>query len=241
MITYETLLRYNESNHAVKRQIGKKLKLTPKDFYNLFYVLIDTPRLCLNEECKNAVKFRNYKEGYGLYCSGKCRSNHDHCKAAMKKTNLEKYGCVNVFQSTAIKEKIKKTMLENHGVEFPSQSAIIMEKKLESSYKTKRYVTPSGKIWFYQGYENKLFDELLTFNNEEDIITEYSKMPSFWYIDNMGISRKYYPDCFIEKTNTIYEVKSDYTLKEGKKNGVFDLKKKSVIDSGYNFTLKVFK
>jgi hypothetical protein len=50
-----------------------------------------------------------------------------------KKTNLEKYGVENVFQSEDIKEKIKQTNLEKYGVEHPLQNKDILEKSKETN------------------------------------------------------------------------------------------------------------
>jgi hypothetical protein len=45
-----------------------------------------------------------------------------------KKTNLEKYGVENPFQSEEIKGKIKNANLEKYGVENPQQNKNIKEK-----------------------------------------------------------------------------------------------------------------
>lgn len=47
-----------------------------------------------------------------------------------------------------------------------------------------------------------------------------------------------FPDIFIPKTNTIYEVKSDYTLNVDLETN--NLKFQAVKDSGFNFVLKVY-
>ncbi len=63
----------------------------------------------------------------------------DGCKECSKlksiKTNLEKYGVENPFQSEEIKNKIKKKNLERYGVENPSQSTKIHQKKIKTSLK----------------------------------------------------------------------------------------------------------
>ena len=51
------------------------------------------------------------------------------------KTNLERYGVENPFQSEEIKNKIKQKNLEKYGVENPSQSPDIHQKKIETSLK----------------------------------------------------------------------------------------------------------
>jgi hypothetical protein len=56
-------------------------------------------------------------------------------KCNNKKNLLEKYGVINVFQLTEIKEKTKKTNIEKYGVENPSQSEVIKEKKKDTNRK----------------------------------------------------------------------------------------------------------
>ncbi len=127
-----------------------------------------------------------------------------------------------------------------YGVKHQMQVSEIAEKQSKSSYKAKYYELPSGKLRHYQGYENFLLDELLLEFNEEQILSDKIDMPEFWYIDNKGTKRRYYPDMYIKETNTIYEVKSLYTLEQTKKNNVYDLKKQCVIDKGYNYILKIY-
>lgn len=63
------------------------------------------------------------------------------------------------------------------------------------------------------------------------------KIPKIKYLDG-NIERTYYPDFYIPETNTIYEVKSKYTLNKNKK--INEIKFQAVVDSGYNFELKVY-
>lgn len=49
-----------------------------------------------------------------------------------RRTNLLKYGCINVSQNSSIKEKKKETTLKNYGVENPAQSRIVFNKIKET-------------------------------------------------------------------------------------------------------------
>jgi len=51
--------------------------------------------------CGNLVEFKSYKLGFKKYCSVKCSANSTEKKEKIIKTNLEKYGCVNAFQTEA--------------------------------------------------------------------------------------------------------------------------------------------
>lgn len=52
-----------------------------------------------------------------------------------RRTNLQKYGCINVSQNSSIKEKKKETTLKNCGVENPAQSKIVFNKIKETCLK----------------------------------------------------------------------------------------------------------
>ena len=49
-----------------------------------------------------------------------------------RRTNLLKYGCINVSQNSSIKEKKKETTFKNYGVENPAQSKIVFNKIKET-------------------------------------------------------------------------------------------------------------
>lgn len=131
-------------------------------------------------------------------------------------------------------EKRNITCLDRYGVINFSQASLNMN----NGYRWKEYTLPSGKIIKYQGYEDKLLDKLLECYDENDIITSRGEMPEFWYIGLDNKKHRYFPDAYIPKINTIYEVKSEYTLNISLETN--ELKFKSVIDSGYKFELIIF-
>ena len=63
-------------------------------------------------------------------------------------------------------------------------------------------------------------------------------MPEIWYIGTDNKQHRYFPDVYIPKTNTIYEVKSEYTLNVNLE--INELKFQAVKSAGYNFILKVY-
>lgn len=151
----------------------------------------------------------------------------------VKATNLRKYGVENVFQAEEIKNKIKVDNLRKYGFENVSQTGLF-----ESGYKWKDYILPSGKMLRIQGYENFLLDELLNVYNESDIITSRIDMPIFLYELDCK-TKRYFPDAYIPSTNTIYEVKSEWTAKQNIEMN--EKKFQAVKDAGFNFILKIFK
>jgi len=150
----------------------------------------------------------------------------------MEETMIELYGVKNAFSSPEIRQKIEETMIELYGARSYSQTIHGV-----NGYKWKDYVLPSGTIIRIQGYENFLLDELLESHDESEIKTSRVDMPEFWY-ELEGKKHRYFPDVYVPITNTIYEVKSEYTLKCNTLKNT--LKFQSVKDAGYNFELKVF-
>jgi len=109
-----------------------------------------------------------------------------------------------------------------------------------SGYKSKDYKLPSGKVIKLQGYENKMMDDLLVEYDESEILTDRKDMPKLFYTQD-NKTHKYYPDFYIPSTDTIIEVKSEWTDKKNKECGKHFLKMDSVINSGYNFIIKVYR
>lgn len=131
-------------------------------------------------------------------------------------------------------EKRNETCMNRYGVANYSQTGLYTN----SGYKWKEYILPSNETIKIQGYENKLLDELLQEYTEDEIITERRLMPEFWYTGIDGNNHRYFPDMFIPKTNTIYEVKSKWTMNVNLETN--NLKFQAVKDSGYNFELRVY-
>lgn len=114
---YEKLINYCNNNNV---------KLNNK--YEQINVTRDTniTGFCVNDNCcelfsKNFINMIKY----GAFCK-KCAKINGQIN--MKKTNKQKYGVENPFQSEEIKEKIKITNLNKYGVENPTYSKEIKEK-----------------------------------------------------------------------------------------------------------------
>lgn len=74
------------------------------------------------------VTFYPAKHAYNEFCSKECRDESPIIRERRAKTNVERFGTENPFQSEEIKEKIKETNLERYGVEWGLQSPEIMDK-----------------------------------------------------------------------------------------------------------------
>ena len=158
-------------------------------------------------------------------------------KAAI--TNAEKYGCINPSSNTVVKAKRTETMIERFGVENASQNAEVHAKKVKNSYKSKKYIMPSGAIAVLQGWENKAVNDLLLEYIEDEIKFATEDIPRFNYIDTDSKGHYYFPDIYIPKDNLIIEVKSEWTY--NKNIPTHNLKRDACINAGYNFKFMIYK
>ena len=110
---------------------------------------------------------------------------------------------------------------------------------LKNSYNKKQYKLPSGKVIYYQGYENFAFDELLYKENlnENDFIIDRKLVPEIWYYDKNNKKRRHYVDIFIPSQKRCIEIKSTWTNQE--KNNVLE-KQKAAIDLEYKYEIWIF-
>jgi predicted AAA+ superfamily ATPase len=129
--------------------------------------------------------------------------------------------------------------MSKYGVPHHSQNPEVSELILKNTYKTKKYILPSGNIINYQGYENFAFDELLQVENilEDDLTTDRKKVPEIWYTDKDNKKRRHFVDIYVKSQNRCIEVKSTWTNQS--KNNVLE-KQKAAIDLGYKYEIWIF-
>lgn len=109
-----------------------------------------------------------------------------------------------------------------------------------SCFKHKDYIMPSGKIIKIQGYENKALDILLKKYDESDIIIGIKNINNeigrITYLYE-NVYHIYLPDIYIKSTNTIIEVKSNWTYNyQVEKN---ELKKQACLNNNLNFEFMI--
>lgn len=116
-------------------------------------------------------------------------------------TQIEKYG--DYYSKTPeAKEKLRNNVISRYGSFF------------NMTRRYKDYMMPSGKIIKVQGYEDLALDILLKTYNEDDIVCGQPILKitgDIFYKDKDGNKHMYIPDIYIKSTDTIYEVKSQYT------------------------------
>ena len=134
-------------------------------------------------------------------------------KQQIKEQNIILYGVEHNTQRQMVKDKIQSTCLRKYGVKSTTQVPEIFERCMKRAYRYKQFTFPCGNVVDVQGYEPYALDLLTICDYTYDDITIKQKgIPPIWYhVDNKR--KRYFPDIYIKKENTIIEVKSDYTWK----------------------------
>lgn len=162
-------------------------------------------------------------------------SKNENIKKKKISTCNKNYGVDNPTQSQIIKDKTIMTNIEKFGYPHPLQNPEFAEKILESGLQTKKFIMPSGEIYWLRGLEPIVVTELLNSGYlEKDIILRGRQKPVIRYKNpTNGKISIYYPDIFIPRENKIIEVKSTYTYEiELDKNLA---KRDKCIELGYTF------
>jgi hypothetical protein len=116
-------------------------------------------------------------------------------------------------------------------------------KMFNASVKYKNFNLPSGKIVKLQGYEPQVLTELLKIYSEDDIVIgvkeifKYTGRIKYLMID--GSEHTYYPDFYIKSTNTIIEVKSQWTFDKWKEKNL--AKEQACLQQGLKFDFKIIR
>lgn len=148
-------------------------------------------------------------------------------------TIIKKYGSWDEIQKIQ-----KETYFKKYGINNPMQNAEIFLKQQQSARRIKELII-EGKIFSYQGYEEKAIRELIDSGiNVNDIIVDEMKVPKFYYQLN-NETHLYYPDICVFSKRLIIEVKCLYTLNADlEKNKA---KQEAVLKNGYNFEFWIYE
>lgn len=156
---------------------------------------------------------------------------------ALQEHNMEKYGVPYAFQAEEVQNKIKKTCMEKYGVSYALQAKEVRE-KLKQSNIAKYGVphAPSSKYTYPEAlldssWEIYFFVYYVALGKSPIFTTK-----SFTYTYD-GKEHIYYPD--FEMDGSIYEVKGDQFIKDGKmvnpydasQNGLFEAKHQCMIQN----------
>lgn len=218
--------------------------------------------ICLNdikttpkcEFCNKTTEFSSFKNGYRQTCMEesclrKSYGKNPHIPTQEERVMHSKRMKVNnpMFDEK-VAEKVHKTQRANNGGLLSLHTEENKEKALNGRYdrygtfspksnlyKSKDYISRSGKIYKIQGYEWMALDILFQDFKESEVIV-CGRGHSFKYEFNG--SKRYYPDIFIPKKNKYIEVKSQYTFEKMKEQNL--AKADAVKKQGYEFEFWIF-
>jgi hypothetical protein len=209
----------------------KEVKEKARQTYLKKYGVGNPENNAIFEEKRKQTCLKKYGKEYTLQT--------DLVKNKAKETWLKKHNVPHIRQSEHYKQQFTATCQQKYNVDHYSQDAEVSEKQAKNAYKKKPYTFPCGTTVSVQGYEPFLLNILVTDGyTHQDILTQRNEVPVIWYINNKGKKSRYFCDLFIPKTNTIYEVKSAWTYKNGL--DTIELKKQACEDAGYIFKLYIF-
>lgn len=211
--------------HKTTQVYTEFVSLCKKEKNNIYLdeslTLTESMYLILNNEsfrrkcyCGADLTFYNMKKGYSTYCSVQCRSNDPAFAKTLSAAKSAQYN--DPEQKAAIEAKKIATNMANLGVAHPMQNVESFEKQAQACFKSHKM----HKGLLLQGFEPVCFDYLNQFYAEDEILrgTDYMKDNQIVidWVDNDKKQRYSYPDFFIPSTNTFIEVKSEYTMQQGR-------------------------
>ena len=214
--------KYGVSHHMkLKSILNKAIKTNMKKYGIGFAFHSDESKIKSRTTCKE-----KYGKEYPLQVKEIQNKIKEKCR--------EKLGVDYIMQS----EYFRKTMLEKYGVEHALQNEDLFNKMIQSSFKTKLYTFPSGRIEYCQGYEPQCLNHLITLYEEDDIVVGSSSLPPIWY-DNpeIGKQSRYYPDAYIISEHMVIEVKSPYTFKKDYEKNIAKFKR--IVKMGFKMVLYI--
>ncbi len=177
---------------------------------------------------KNFVMAMTREEFYAQYMVSSYESTQItvQCKCELKAIFTARIGNLQSHDTrgcaTCSENRRAKTSLERYGVPYPMQHPDVIDKCQHSAYTHKRYILPSGRKVFLQGFEYDAIIQLLSglyicgfypdieFVEKTLMITK-REVGSILY-PFQGQLKHYFPDFKIVNTNVFIEVKSTYTL-----------------------------
>lgn len=236
---------YGKEWHQQTQDWKDKVKDTSIEKYG-------TEHYLSNEEVKKKRNKTNL-EKYGVECILACKPlmeegmmkrygvnnpmKDEHIRNKVNNTNRERYGSEWITNTDYFKSKSLNFYREKFGVEHNSQLPEVLEKRARKGYMWKDYVFPSGKTVKLQGYEDQAIDALLLQYEEKDIIVDNQEIEQeigkILYTSTDGKIHRYMPDIYIKSTNTVIEVKSEWTFQQNK--DINELKRNACIDLNVNF------
>ena len=186
---------------------------------------------CEFKDCSKPAAFSNEKDKlFSRFCSCQCASNFARSdETAIQKLKDSVSSRIDIMRQAA--KKGRESQIKKFGG-YGFQRADI-QKKIQANqisgpsnwYKWKDY--DAVRV---QGFEDLFLDK------NPHLISEKKSCPKIQYLN-----KTYWPDFYDSKTNTVYEVKSVYTLIRGILDHSLVNKVSASLQAGYKFEIHVFE
>lgn len=123
---FESTLK-NASSIIYSELLSYTDKFSPKTFAERLYIVQKHKPPIF--PCGNKPVFIDPAKGYGVGCKLNCPCAKAYSVVKNRKTCMERYDCINSFQSEAVKNKSKESMISKFGVDNPSKCVEIQARK----------------------------------------------------------------------------------------------------------------
>jgi len=133
-------------------------------------------------------------------------------------------------------ETRKQQWIKKYGVEHPMHVSDIFTDRAKKLYKYK-IVTIENVTFKLQGFEPQAIDHILRLGVSVRDIKSGKDVPRISYNYNTK-NKVYYPDLYVENTNTIYEVKCLYTYNQHKRRNI--AKARATLKAGYKHITLIY-
>jgi len=154
---------------------------------------------CHHPECSNPVTEKLKKGQWKMYCSNKCRGQHNSLKSRNKAkiTCMKNYGVEHPSQSQSIKDKKKQTCITKYGVEHHLESLDIRRKITETNLERYGAEMPFANEQVKQKIKETNLEKYGTEHptQSEEIIEKRKKV----WVEKYGVENPMHLQLFVDK------------------------------------------
>jgi hypothetical protein len=196
-----------------------------------------------NPNLSDTIKQKIIKTNNERYGHNSPLQNDDILKKS-KETLYKNYGVDHNMKSDVTKKTFRKTCNERYGEDHYMQNAKEFDRITKLCFKRKT-IKLGDVTHFTQGYENFAIEYLISLGISVDSFITNTRCihditgPIYWFSD-INKRHRYYPDFYVSETDTLYEVKSNYTYNKAIADGSLLLKINACKSMNLNIKVLIF-
>jgi hypothetical protein len=231
---------------TINQKIGKQNKLPVDEIIKLYTIQnLSTTEIGKRYNCdhitisrilwKNNIKPHKKKLKINQSIKKRIILTNEQIQNIINDYNKNELSCIEIRQKYNCSKRNFQKITKNIPHRTKEASTLISWNKLKKTLNCpKKYILPSGKIVYLQGYEPQFLDYIFQNNILKETEINYHPQ-SIKYIGYDNKSHLYMPDFYIPKWNLIVEIKSTFVLNYFDKDCIF--KKNACINQHYNYLL----